>query len=254
MLQEFIRDRHADDKLLLWLLINKNKRINFSAIARDINITRQTARKRYGHLVEKGYTQMEVDLNLDLMKQLCFSNLKFPFKILAIKTFDVYKDCHDWSSIKILREIGYDSDNYHFLNETLEGLSEMGLIEYGFEAYDDEVFIDIEGYDGDYQVSNYGRVVSKKKGDGKYQMREMSLYTNKRVSSSGEYPLVQVLLTKDSIQSLYNVARLVAKAFMPLECYEGMQIHHIDKDPANNKVGNLIWLTVEEHREAHRKK
>ncbi len=48
-----------------------------------------------------------------------------------------------------------------------------------------------------------------------------------------------------------SVHRLVAKAFLG-ERPPGHHIHHKDRNPSNNKLENLEYLTPEEHAEKHR--
>lgn len=48
-------------------------------------------------------------------------------------------------------------------------------------------------------------------------------------------------------------SHLVAAAYLPEPEHPDMELHHIDGNPANNRPNNLIWLTKEQHQEAHRK-
>lgn len=99
-----------------------------------------------------------------------------------------------------------------------------------------EEFRNIEGYEGLYQVSNFGRVInttSKKilKGD-------IGTNGKTRVALKGRKIFVHIL---------------VAKAF-PEICgawFEGCEVHHKDHNPSNNVATNLICLTKEEHLKEH---
>ena len=72
-----------------------------------------------------------------------------------------------------------------------------------FEINDREKWRDIEGYDGDYQVSNLGNVRSRKHGEWR-QLR-------KCISCGGYFG---VSLSKNHQTKTYLVHRLVAKAFL----------------------------------------
>lgn len=48
-------------------------------------------------------------------------------------------------------------------------------------------------------------------------------------------------------------SHLVAAAYLPEPKEPDMELHHIDGNPANNRPNNLVWLTKEQHQEAHRK-
>lgn len=48
-------------------------------------------------------------------------------------------------------------------------------------------------------------------------------------------------------------SHLVAAAYLPEPEHPDMELHHIDGNPANNRPNNLVWLTKEQHQEAHRK-
>ena len=90
-----------------------------------------------------------------------------------------------------------------------------------------EIWKDIRGYEGLYQVSNLGRVRSKTK--------LLHLNTN-------TYGYKHVTLSKGNVQKTVLVHRLVASAF--IENPIGLpQINHKDGDKSNNTVGNLEWVT-----------
>ena len=92
-----------------------------------------------------------------------------------------------------------------------------------------EIWKDIYGFEGLYQISNYGRV----KG----------LVTNKilKPNDNGNGYLY-VMLTKNNKPYMKKVARLVAQHFLrnPKKLKE---VNHIDKNKHNNIVSNLEWIS-----------
>lgn len=102
----------------------------------------------------------------------------------------------------------------------------------------EEIFKDIEGYEGYYQISNLGRVKSLGKGNSN-NSKEKILILGK---DGGGY--AKTTLYKDGKQKIFKVHRLVAKAFIPnpnnLPC-----VNHRDENKNNNCVDNLEWCTIE---------
>ena len=97
-----------------------------------------------------------------------------------------------------------------------------------------EIWKDIDGFDGDYQVSSYGRIKSLKKNVEKI----LKTHTNKKTGYA------YVGLCKDGKVFTNTVHRIVAEAFIPnpdnLPC-----VNHKDEDKLNNNVDNLEWCTYE---------
>lgn len=100
-----------------------------------------------------------------------------------------------------------------------------------------EIFKDIEGYEGLYQVSNLGRVMSLYDGNSKI-FREKILKPQKY----DKYGHLHVTLSKNGLRKPLKVHRLVGKAFVP-GFFEGAVINHKDHHPENNIVTNLEWTT-----------
>ena len=102
-----------------------------------------------------------------------------------------------------------------------------------------ERWLPIKGYEGLYEISNYGRVRSLN-------------YRNKGIrkvltchAKQGYY--IKVALVKDGVSKYYRVHRLVAQAFLP-EPLEGQtQVHHKNGDKRDNRVldgySNLEWVS-----------
>ena len=108
-----------------------------------------------------------------------------------------------------------------------------------------EVWKDIEGYEGLYQVSNLGNVRSLDRivdyGHSKAYRKGKNLSGS---YASGGYAQVQLNHNKKTKQELIH--RLVAKAFIPnpnnLPC-----VNHKDENKRNNCVENLEWCTEKEN-------
>lgn len=105
-----------------------------------------------------------------------------------------------------------------------------------------EEWMNIEGYEGLYQVSNEGRVKSLQREivykDGRKKVLEEKILRN-ILSDLGYY---HVMLSKDGVPKRYKVHRLVAKAFIPNPNNLPI-INHKDENPKNNVVDNLEWCT-----------
>ena len=100
----------------------------------------------------------------------------------------------------------------------------------------EEVWKDIEGYEGLYQISNLGNVKSLR-----YQGRDEAKVLTPKCNNMGR---LWVELRKHGEARQYLIHRLVAFAFIPNpEDYP--QINHIDENPKNNIVDNLEWCTGE---------
>lgn len=110
-----------------------------------------------------------------------------------------------------------------------------------------EIWKDIFGYEGLYQVSNLGNVRSLDRAvwcspsatRGSYKMKVKGRTLNFSKSVDG---YLRVPLSKNSKTATTRVNRLVALHFIP---NPGMldQVNHIDGDKTNNCVDNLEWCT-----------
>ena len=115
-----------------------------------------------------------------------------------------------------------------------------------------EIWKDIKGYEGLYQISNYGRV-------------KRLVFVNNVCSKPKETiinPCVKdnkylyVSLHKDGCRKNKYIHRLVAEAFISNpNCYP--VVNHIDYDVTNNKLDNLEWCSQKdnvEHSVIHMRK
>lgn len=98
----------------------------------------------------------------------------------------------------------------------------------------EEVWKDIEGYEGLYQVSNKGNVKSLN-----YNKTKKEKKLKPGIVGSG---YLQVNLCKNKTIKHFLVHRLVANAFLPnpqnFPC-----VNHIDECKTNNVVTNIEWCT-----------
>lgn len=108
-----------------------------------------------------------------------------------------------------------------------------------------EVWKDIVGYEGLYQVSNLGRVKGLERvvmrGSNFVPVKEkiMTLRFNQR-----GYLIAH--LTKEGVQKQYMTHRLVAQAFIS-NPENKPQVNHINEVKDDNRVENLEWVTAKEN-------
>lgn len=113
-----------------------------------------------------------------------------------------------------------------------------------------EIWRSIKGYEGLYEVSNLGRVKSLKRrvATTSRNGKIFSIVINEKILKPGyNRNYYQVHLCKSGKYPLYEVARLVATAFI-LNNQNKPQVNHIDGDKLNNKANNLEWCTISENR------
>ena len=96
-----------------------------------------------------------------------------------------------------------------------------------------EIWKDIEGYEGLYQVSDLGRV-----------KRVTTNRILKQAKHHGGY--MRVDLCKNGKRKAHKIHRLVAQAFIP-NPENKLQVNHIDENKTNNIISNLEWLTAKEN-------
>ncbi|MDN6899557.1 NUMOD4 domain-containing protein [Oenococcus sicerae] len=105
-----------------------------------------------------------------------------------------------------------------------------------------EIWKDIKGYEGLYQLSNLGRVKSLDKisNNGHHLKKKML----KPIED--EYGYMHVILYKKNTKKIFRTHRLVAQEFIsnPLSL---PQINHKDERKSNNCVSNLEWVTVKQN-------
>lgn len=110
-----------------------------------------------------------------------------------------------------------------------------------------EIWKDVVGYEGIYEVSDYGRVRTHKDKTtytSRHGIRKWKQRYLKNKTPNGRD--VRVSLWKNGNHKDFLVHRLVAYAFVPL--VEGKDcINHKDGNPKNNNVENLEWCNHQEN-------
>lgn len=97
-----------------------------------------------------------------------------------------------------------------------------------------EEWRDIKGYEGLYQISNLGRVMSF----NFYRSSTPKILT----PTSNGTGYFKICLNKNRITKQFLIHRLVAEAFLPnTNNYE--MVNHKDENKANNRVDNLEWCS-----------
>lgn len=102
-----------------------------------------------------------------------------------------------------------------------------------------EVWKDIKGYEGSYQVSNLGNVKSVERKDSKGRIAHEKLL--RPWDDRNGYLVVH--LWKGGTKKHHKVHRLVLETFRPIQGMEKLDCNHIDENKLNNRLDNLNWLT-----------
>lgn len=108
-----------------------------------------------------------------------------------------------------------------------------------------EVWRDVIGYEGHYQVSSHGRIKSL----ARYMRPARPVWIQERIVSIHEFGrgYMYVVLCKNNKKTNFCVHRLVAMAFIPNP--EGKrEVNHKDMNKKNNRVDNLEWVTSAENK------
>lgn len=97
----------------------------------------------------------------------------------------------------------------------------------------EEIWKDIAGYEGKYQVSNFGRVKSLNYNrTGNEQIRKPDKVCG----------YLRVGLWKDGKEDKQFIHRLVLEAFVP-NLDNLPEVNHKDENPENNRLDNLEWIS-----------
>lgn len=108
---------------------------------------------------------------------------------------------------------------------------------------EEEIWVDIKGFEGLYQVSNFGKIKSLSryvcKKDGKKMFVDEKILQPYCKSNSG---YLSIPLSKDGKRCVKTIHRIVAESFIP-NINEYRDVNHKDGNKNNNNVDNLEWCT-----------
>ena len=101
-----------------------------------------------------------------------------------------------------------------------------------------EIWKDVFGYEGTYQVSNLGNIKTFNwKNTGKERVMRPA------VDGSG---YLRTMLAKDGVNKTVKIHRLIAETFID-NPENKAEVNHIDGNKTNNRVDNLEWSTRAEN-------
>ncbi len=98
-----------------------------------------------------------------------------------------------------------------------------------------EIWKTVEGFNGDYKISNFGNLIMFY--HGKWQPKASF------VSKAG---YLQTTLQRNKVKRNASIHRLVAEQFVE-GWFEGAEVNHKDLNKLNNRWDNLEWVTREEN-------
>ena len=116
-----------------------------------------------------------------------------------------------------------------------------------------EIYKDIKGYEGYYQVSNKGNVKSLKRNmfNGKVWWKSKEKTLKGRLTGKGYF---SVYLMMDRKGKQLYIHQLVAQAFLGHEpCGHKIVVDHIDNNPLNNNISNIQIISQRENSSKDRK-
>lgn len=105
-----------------------------------------------------------------------------------------------------------------------------------------EIFKDINGFEGKYQISNMGNVKSLDRLDSKGRIVHGRILIHKK--DGGGYHAV--CLCKDGKRYYPKIHRLVCETFLP-NPENKPTVNHKDENKDNNRLDNLEWATYMEN-------
>ena len=111
-----------------------------------------------------------------------------------------------------------------------------------------EIWKDVQGYEGLYQVSNFGRVKSLGRNIKKPLTKIGYVWQSERILKGRKDTkgYLRVVLYKDQTPKGFKVHRLVAVAFIP-NPENKPEVDHINRDKIDNSVNNLRWVSHKEN-------
>jgi hypothetical protein len=115
----------------------------------------------------------------------------------------------------------------------------------------EEIWKDIRGFEGYYQISNHGRVRSLDRiiPTKKFNIKRKGEVMSTSLNTKG-YPHIR--LCKNGKRETFRVHRLVAQTFLPNPNNDEI-VNHKDSNKTNNNLDNLEWCSEMDNRQHARK-
>lgn len=115
---------------------------------------------------------------------------------------------------------------------------------FGKEFFMEEIWKDIDGYEGMYQISSFGNVrsLTRTYWNGKTESKLPGRVLV--INYSKNYPTIH--LCKHSVRKTIMIHRLVAIYFIPNPSNK-LTVNHKDGNKTNNAATNLEWATQSEN-------
>ena len=119
---------------------------------------------------------------------------------------------------------------------------------FSLEDMEGEIWKDIEGYDGYYQISNLGRVKSLSREI--YNKRGYFKTKDKILKQCVIKYYCYTFISYNGEKNTYTVHRLVAKYFID-NIHNKPQVNHKNSNSSDNRIENLEWVSAREN-ECHK--
>lgn len=113
---------------------------------------------------------------------------------------------------------------------------------------ENEEWKDVNGYEGYYQVSNFGRVkrLQRMKNSNWGKGIISHIFPEKTLCIDYSIGYSRVKLTKENCTKAYLVHRIVAEHFID-NSKKKLFVNHIDGNKINNNFKNLEWVSAKEN-------
>lgn len=166
--------------------------------------------------------------NIEFAKEICSIKESFEKMYHSIERYDMDKARELYQSYdEFMKRLG-ECFGIHTACSKRTGV--RGRYKMPCIDMDGECWKDIEGYEGLYEVSNYGRVrCIRSKG-----------HPTVLKPSKGNTGYLAVGLYKNGERRVVRVHVLVANAFLEKPNFR-CEVSHIDESRTNNRVDNLVW-------------